>query len=206
MDAKRTLELRLLPGEDVPRGDGKRSTTGASNSSRRAGRNPFSSGPPLELASKEEPEQAAEEAAALLSTLYFLIVQQWVQTLGGPYDWGSWPLGRYVFSETFLRNLEAQEDLEDITWICAMVACGLAHEFYELELEPRRGGPEGRTQVVRSSDGAEGYRCSILSGRGAGTRLDFWTLPSGVSEFDSFTAMRLVSETKAGAEPGPAEC
>src|ERR1700723_878483 len=127
MAAKRTRALRLLPGEDVPRGDGKCSTAAepvaeARNSSRRAGCNPFSSGSPLGLAAKEEPE---DESADLLSTLYLLIVQQWVQTLSGPYDWGSWPLGRYVFSETFLRKLEGQADLDDVTWICAMVACGL---------------------------------------------------------------------------------
>jgi hypothetical protein len=129
-----------------------------------------------------------DEAADLLSTLYLLIVQQWVQTLSGPYDWGSWPLGRYVFSESFLRKLEGQADLDDVTWACSMVACGLAREFYELELEPRGKEPQGRTREVRG-DGAEAYRCSILSGRGAGGRLDFWILQSGVIEFDSFTAI-----------------
>lgn len=166
---------------------------------RRAGRNPFSPGPPL-----GPTEHAAEGPTDLPSTLYVLIVQQWVQTLTGPFDWGSWPLGHYIFSDAFLGNLERQADLDDVAWVCAMVACGLAHEFYELELEPRRGGPKGE-QLARS-DGAEGYRCSILSGRGAGSRLDFWKLPSGVIEFDVFTAMRLVRGTKAGTEPGPAVC
>jgi hypothetical protein len=167
---------------------------------RRAGRNPFSPGPPQEAA-----EQAPEAwPTDLPSTLYVLIVQQWVQTLTGPFDWANWPLGHYIFSDAFLGNLERQADLDDVAWVCAMVACGLAHEFAELGLEPRRGGP-GNEQLVRSDD-AEGYRCSILSGRGAGSRLDFWMVPSGVIEFDVFTAMRLVRGAKTDTEPGPAAC
>lgn len=69
-----------------------------------------------------------------------------------------------------------------------MVACGLAHE---LDLQPR-SADRGEGQLVRA-DGAQGYRCRVVSGRGVGCCLDFWRLPSGVTEFDSFTAaIRLV--------------
>jgi hypothetical protein len=107
MATKRTRELRLLPGEDVPRGAAKRSTAAkaaaqARTPKRRAGRNPFSPGPP----------QGA----------------------------------------------------------------------------------------------AKGYRCSILSGRGAGARLDFCSLPSGVIEFDVIMALSVMHSVKTDAGSGPVEC
>ena len=126
----------------------------------------------------------------LPQTLYVLIVQQWVQTLTGPYDWGGWPLTHYTFSDAFLGKLEHLADLDNIAWICAMVACGLAHEFVELDVEPR-AAVSGAGELVRD-DGAKGYRCIILTGRGAGSRLDYWRLPSGVIEFDDFSALRLI--------------
>ena len=205
MAAKRIRELRLLPGEDVSRGAGKRSTAAetvaqARMPDRRAGRYPFSPGPPLGAA-KRVPKGRQTDLPRALDTL---IVQRWVQTLTGPFDWANWPLGHYIFSDAFLLNLERQANLDDAAWVCAMVACGLAHEFEELELEPRRRGL-GDEQLVRS-DGAEGYRCSILSGHGAGSRLDFWRLPSGVIEFDVFMVIRLVRGAKTDTEPGPAAC
>ncbi|HEY3830461.1 MAG TPA: hypothetical protein VGL57_14805 [Solirubrobacteraceae bacterium] len=188
MAAKRTGEGRAAPGAEanVPR-SGATSFTAAGTTSRavtawRAGRHPFSPGP-----SRQTGECA--DLTDLQQTLYVKIVQEWVQTLTGPFDWANWPLDRYVFSETFHQHLKRQKDLDNAAWVCAMVACGLAHEFCELELKPRPAGPGGRP--VRE-DGAEGYRCTIVSGRGAGSRLDFWRLPSGVIEFATFTAIRLV--------------
>jgi hypothetical protein len=79
--------------------------------------------------------------------------------------------------------------LDDAAWVCAMVACGLAHELPELEVQPRLG--PSANQLTRE-DGAEGYRCTIVSGRGAGSRVDFWRLSSGVIEFATFSVIRLV--------------
>ena len=81
-------------------------------------------------------------------------------------------------------------DLDNVAWVCAMVACGLAHEFVELEVQPR-SGVSGAGDLVRD-DGAQGYRCILLTGRGAGSRLDYWRLPSGVIEFGEFSALRLI--------------
>jgi hypothetical protein len=148
----------------------------------RAGRHPFAPGPPQPTG---EPEP---DATALWPTLYARIVQEWVQTLTGPFDWGGWPLDRYVFSGTFHRPLDRRENFDNAAWVCAMVACGLAHEFVELEDQPRPG--PGGGQLVRE-DGAKGYRCTIVSGRGTGSRLDYWRLPPGVIAFETFTAMRL---------------
>jgi hypothetical protein len=144
----------------------------------RAGRYPFSSGPLLRA------------PADLSQALYVRIVQEWAATLSGPFDWADWPLDHYVFSEAFHESLEHQRDLDDAAWACAMVACGLAHEFPEMDVQPRLR-PDG-AQFARD-DGAEGYRCTIIiTGRGAGSRVNFWRLSSGVIEFESFTAMRLV--------------
>lgn len=156
---------------------------------RRAGRAryPFSPGPP-----QPTDEDASAETAGLSPTLDVKIVQAWVQTLTGLFDWANWPLDRYVFGEAFHEPLDRPENIDHAAWVCAMVACGLAHELEELEVAPRPVGPNGGRE-----DGAEGYRCTIVSGRGAGSRLDYWRLPSGIIEFDSFTAMRLVcSPTK----------
>jgi hypothetical protein len=157
---------------------------------RRAGRHPFSPGPP-----PPTDEQDAATAPDLQQTLYVLIVQQWARTLTGPYDWGDWPLGGYFFGEAFHKPLERHENINDVAWLCAMVACGLADECPDLEIQPRPAGPSGG-QLARD-DGAKGYRCTIVSGRGAGARLDFWRLPSSVIEFDTFTAMRLVHSRSA---------
>lgn len=151
----------------------------------RAGRvHPFSPGPP------PPGETDAPGPSLLQEALCLVITQQWTQTLTGPYDWGDWPLGRYVFGDEFLRDLRGPNDIENAAWVCAMVACGLAHEFVELEDQPRTAGP-GDGQCVRA-DGAMAYRCTIVSGRGAGSHLDYWRLPSGVFEFASFTAIRLL--------------
>jgi hypothetical protein len=151
----------------------------------RAGRViPFSPGPPPPV------ESDASGPPELQEALYLLITQQWVQTLTGPYDWGNWPLGRYVFGEKFLRDTRRPSDIENAAWVCAMVACGLAHEFAELEDQPRTAGP-GDGQFARA-DGAVAYRCTIVTGRGAGSHLDYWRLPSGVMEFDRFSAIRLL--------------
>ena len=133
--------------------------------------------------------------------LYVTIVQEWVQTLTGPFDWADWPLDRYIFGEAFHQHLERTRDLDDAAWICAMVACGLAHEFCELELKPRAAGPGGGLLV--REDGATGYRCTIVSGRGAGSRLDFWRLPPGVIEFATFTAMRPVRPRQIRSQSKP---
>jgi hypothetical protein len=148
----------------------------------RAGHYPFLPGPP-------QPTDEHTAPMDLPRTLYVKIVQEWVQTLTGPFDWGNWPLDRYVFSDSFLPNLERQADLDDVAWVCAMVACGLAHEFRALELKPRPARSGGGQ--LKRDDGAEGYRCTTISGCSVGSRLDFWRLPSSVIEFATFTAMRL---------------
>jgi hypothetical protein len=158
------------------------------------------SGPPLpsrlELASVELPSSLTLSELATLSTgreshgaLYIMIVQQWVNTLTDPYDRARWPLASYIFSETFLRNLDRQTDLGDIAWICAMVASGLASEFPKLTQRARSSGP--RAQLTRA-DGAKGWRCTLSSESGANGQLDFWTTLSGIIEFDVFTKLRLV--------------
>jgi hypothetical protein len=111
----------------------------------RAGRYPFSPGP-----SQLTGGHAASED--LPRTLY-------VEMLAGLFDWGNWPLDCYVFSDSFLRNLESQVDLNDVAWVCAMVACGLAHEFRELELQPRpasqaAGNTCGKTELKASAAGS----------------------------------------------------
>jgi hypothetical protein len=157
----------------------------------RAGRDPFSSGPPRLIN-----EHAATAPTELQQTLYVRIVQAWTATLIGPFDWAEWPLDHFVFSEAFHEPLEHQRNFDHAAWVCAMVACGLAREFAELEVQPRPA--PGGGEFVRE-DGAEGYRCTIVSGRGAGSRLEFWRLPSGVIEFASFTAMRLVRSSTSGS-------
>jgi hypothetical protein len=138
----------------------------------------------------------------LQGKLDVMIVQQWAQTLAGSYDWGIWPLARYTFSDAFLRHLDGDTDLDDVAWVCAMVACGLAQEFVELAVEPRLQASSGE-RLVRE-DGAHQCRCSIRSGRGKGSQLDFWGLPSGVIEFDAFTAIKLVLVGASSAGQGPA--
>jgi hypothetical protein len=158
----------------------------------RAGRNPFSPGPP------ESSENDAPQAD-LWQTLYVLIVNQWAQTLAGPFDWANWPLDRYVFGERFHEQLEDRNNLENAAWVCAMIACGLAQEFRELDVQPRLAQSDER-QLTRT-DGAESYRCRIVSGRGTGSCLDFSYLPSGIIEFESFTTLHLVRRaTNADAD------
>jgi len=121
------------------------------------------------------------------------IVQEWIQTLTDPFDWGEWPLGRYLFGEAFHRHLDNPQSLDNIAWVCAMVACGLAHESPKLKLHPRPVDMAVDGHLVRGDD-TELYRCTILSGLGRGSRLDFCRLPSGVLEFETFTpAICLVS-------------
>jgi hypothetical protein len=158
----------------------------------RAGRHPFSPGPP-ELSDDDAPQ------ADLWQTLYVLIVNEWAQTLAGPFDWANWPLDRYVFGERFHEQLEDRKNLENAAWVCAMIACGLAQEFPELDVQPRPLQPDGGQ--LAHADGAEGCRCRIVSGRGTGSCLDFRYLSSGIIEFESFTTLHLVRrETKADAE------
>ena len=170
----------------------------ATTSRGRAGLCPFLSGPP-----QSSDKRAARSGPADLSqTLHVKIVQEWTATLTGPFDWGDWPLDRYVFGEAFHQSLEHQESLDNAAWVCAMVACGLAHGFPELDVQPRSVGPGG-VQLVRK-DGAKGYRCTVVSGRGTGSHLDFWRLPSGVIDFAAFTGMRLLRSPNT--ESGQTAC
>ena len=169
---------------NAPSNDGASKCSTAKTTDGRAGRNPFSPGPP-----RPTGKHSATAPADLQQTLDVRIVQEWARTLTDSFDWADWPLDHYVFGEAFHEPLGHQRNLDNAAWACAMVACGLAHEFPELDVQPRLEPSGG--QFARE-DGAEGYRCTILSGRGAGSRLDFWRLPSGVIEFATFTAMRLV--------------
>ena len=151
----------------------------------RAGRYPFSPGPP---------SPSADQAMApvrLPQTLHVLIVQQWTETLTGPFDWADWPLDQYVFREAFYERLELR-NLNDVAWVCAMVACRLAPELCTLDVQPRPAAPGGQ---LEREDGAKGYRCTIVAGRSAGSRLDLRRLPSGVIEFETFTAARAARHT-----------
>lgn len=121
-----------------------------------------------------------------------LIVQQWASILTGPFDWADWPLGPYFFSEAFLDDLVGQADLENAAWVCAMIACGLAYQLSELELEPRPAGLDGGQPVREEEEEAECRRCRVVSGCGIGSYLDYRRLLSGVFEFAGFTAVRLV--------------
>jgi hypothetical protein len=198
MAAKRTRERCRIPGVGVAHDTGKHSTAAAGVAARatfpqgRAGCDPFSPGPPPD-------ENGVTDSPDLQQTLYVLIVQQWAQTLTGPYDWANWPLDRYVFSDAFLGELEHQADMDSLAFVCAMVACGLTHEFPELRLGSLH-------ESDRLEDGALRQRCSIEVGRGAGSHLDFWRLPSGVIEFDRFTALRLVHNADADTGTKPAAC
>jgi hypothetical protein len=74
----------------------------------RAGLYPFLPGPP------PAPRQHTPHGplADLGQRVHFAIVQQWVQTLTGPFDRANSPLGDCVFGDTFLVGLEHQADLE----------------------------------------------------------------------------------------------
>lgn len=205
MAARHTRDRRRVPGDGAAHGTGKRSISAAGAVARarsplgRAGRvRPFSPGPP------PPDESGAAGPPDLQQTLSVLIVRQWAETLTDEFDWADWPLARYSFSEAFLSGLERQADLETVAWVCAMVACGLADEFDELSLQRRRHRPAG-VELIRH-DAAHGYRCSVLSGRGAGSHLDFWRMPLGAVEFERFMALRLVDSTDAEMGPGPAGC
>jgi hypothetical protein len=176
-------------GRPIERSTAAGAAARASTPLRWAGRHPFSPGPP------ESPDDDAPEAN-LWQTLYVLIVNQWAQTLAGPFDWANWPLDRYVFGERFHEQLDDPKNLENAAWVCAMIACGLAQEFRELDVQPRQVQPD-KKQLA----GADGYRCRIISGRGTGSCLDFCYLPSGIIEFESFTTLHLVRRpTKIEAE------
>lgn len=136
------------------------------------------------------PPLTTERPNDVRETLDLMIVQQWVKTLSGPFDWASWPLARYTISDEFHDQVEHRRSLDDVAWACAMLACGLAHELCELDLQPRSAGPRARPLV--RDDGAKGYSCTILAGRSAGSRLHLWRLPSGLIEFESFTGVKLM--------------
>ena len=203
MAARRIRDRRCAPGDGVAHGTGKRSTAAAGAAARatfphrRAGRHPSPGPPPPD-------ESAATGPPDLQQTLSVLIVRQWAETLTGEFDWGDWPLARYRFSEAFPNGLERQTDSETVAWICAMVACGLADELVELNLQHRTHRSSG-VELVRH-DAAHGYRCSVLAGRGVGSHLDFWRVPSGVIEFDRFMALRLVDSTDADPGAGSTAC
>ena len=169
---------------NAPSDDGASNATAIPNG--RVGFYPFLPDPPL----GETIEHAATVRTGVQQTLHAQIVREWAATLTGPFDWGDWPLAHYVFGEAFHMPLEHQWDLDNAAWVCAMVACGLVHEFPELDVQPSSAGSGGH-QLARE-DGGRGYRCTIVSGRGAGSRLEYWRLPSGVIEFMTFTAIRLV--------------
>ena len=69
-------------------------------------------------------------------------------------------------------------DLDDVAWVCSMVACGLACEFRELDTQPSldRAG----AQRVRR-DGVEGWCCTLASESGATVQVEFWSTPRGNS-------------------------
>ncbi len=115
----------------------------------RAGRarSPFSPGPP------PPDENGAVGPPDLQQMLSVLIVRQWAETLTGEFDWGDWPLVRYCFSDAFLGELERQADLDTVAWVCAMVACGLADEFVEMDLQRRTHRSSG-AGLVRHDCGA----------------------------------------------------
>lgn len=128
MAAKRRGERCCTPGDSVTHGTGKRSTAAAGAVARatfphgRAGRlHPLLPGPP------PQDESEATGLPELQEALYLLITQQWVQTLTGPYDWGNWPLSRYVFGDEFLRDLRSPESIENAAWVCAMLGAPRRH-------------------------------------------------------------------------------
>jgi hypothetical protein len=139
--------------------------------------------------SQSEPASSStgigSEFVELGEELHVSIVKQWVQTLKGPYDWGEWPIQRYVVSDKFLRSLAGQS-LDEVAWVCAMVASGLPRGSDTLAVE-RRVSETGSRTLVRA-DGAEGWSCTQSREGRAPVLLDFWVLESGVIEFDAFSS------------------
>lgn len=126
----------------------------------------------------------------LFDRLYTLIVAHWASTLESVFDWAERPLTYYTFSAQFLQVVEhmSHAALDQVAWVCAMIACGLADEYNELDLQP---GP-GRKSPGDSGDaraaGAQAWLCLLRPAGGNSVRLGYWIHPDSRIEFDSLEA------------------
>lgn len=133
----------------------------------------------------------SRKAVLDLEALDTLIVQQWTKTLRGPYDWGDWPLARYELGVEVVRVAESRASsslrcagstVDQLAWVCAMVACGRATRLRSID--PTQLTDSEGEQVVRA-DGARGWRCNLLRDTSEGPQLHYWIHPSGLVEFET---------------------
>jgi hypothetical protein len=100
-----------------------------------------------------------------------------------------YPLARMRVGRAFLDSLRALEGLEPakVVEVCAQVANGRAHEVAGRSVHELTAGETGKA-IVRATDGAKAWRCSLQAGSPSARRLHWWSIPgpSGVTiEFAS---------------------
>ncbi len=130
------------------------------------------------------------ERLELSDRLYELIVAHWASTLEDPFDWAEYPLAYYTLSEPFLQVLADMRwvGLNQVARVCAMIACGLAGECEELDLQPAprvsAGDGPGGAGASPAAD-TRLWWCVLRPATGCSARVGYWLHPDGRIEFDS---------------------
>ncbi len=128
------------------------------------------------------------------------IVTCWTATLRERFDWGERPLVSYGFGAGFLSALDAC-DLDEVALLSAMVASGQVDDLDGCWVERRID--EGHLVPLGRDDRAQGWRCThrVAASRAC---LDYWVLPSGSIEFESFRHHHPVMALLVGEVPARA--
>jgi DNA-binding transcriptional ArsR family regulator len=118
--------------------------------------------------------------AGLERRLHELILDQWLCSLTEG-ERGEHPLGRYVLTPQLLSSAArlSAEELVELAWTCAMLACGASRSLARAGIAPE---PAGRR--MRRDDGAEGRRCKLPEG----LELRYWVRADGTIEFAGLLA------------------
>ncbi len=130
-----------------------------------------------------EPSDREDEDAAF----HRLLLEAWLAALSVK-DRTTHPLRPYVLGPAFLEEVRQLELVTSsrVARVCAMVACGRAHEIEGLSLHPLRAGAGGDDPPqIRDRDGARAMRCALKRNTPSAPHLHFWQRPDGVVEFAS---------------------
>ena len=123
------------------------------------------------------------EASRVEHLLHALIFREWMSVLTDD-ERREYPLGPYVLSAEMLEQVLGRRDMprERVAWMCAMIVSRYPPGLTSISRHPVLAGAGG-PQVERSSDGAQGWRCTLEGDVRGGPRLQYWERPDRTIEF-----------------------
>jgi hypothetical protein len=101
-------------------------------------------------------------------------------------------LGRIIYSSHFVDTIEQlgihrqQSVLRRTFWLAALAGCGRIFDVRGTHIHPVRTSIAAEAAQVERADGAKYWRCTITT-KGAGYRLQYWSLLDGGIELDCVT-------------------